>query len=837
MSDHHAQYAPLSVARLLQQHLVERGLSQRQLAAQSGVPVTTIHRWLKEMSTHPYHRGGLLKVAIALKLRRTGVNRLLNAAGYPSLDALASTDDPDELALLAHWTSAVRNNLPADLTSFVGRDEEIMEVAELVCRESVRLITLAGTGGSGKTRLARRVAEEVFDNFPDGVFWVPLGAVSDPRLVIQRIADAVDLHDVVDSALQTRLVNWLRTRRVLVLLDNVEQILGCGPDIVGLLHEARGLNILVTSRIPLHVSGEYVWLVDPFAVPPPDWSYRAARRNSAVELFRQRSEAANPRRVLDGTNLAAVLEICARLDGLPLAIELAAARTRDRDPEQLLVDFPNRLDLAGDGPRDVQRHQQTLRDTIAWSVQLLPENAQTLLFRLAVFSGGWTEEAADAVCDADGRLAGTTAASLKTLLDANLINRISSSSGTIRYQVLETIHEYGCERLAESRDESRIRDAHARYFLKLAESGPPYVPETRPDGWYERIDADLDNIRAALSWASAIDDLETEARFAAALWPYWHEYLRAAEGHEWLGTVLPRRDQLSPALRASILTGACLLTSVKSEFHIADELGREALDLWRQIDDHRGPAIVFQQLGWGRYMLNMSESSISFFAAALDEWRQVGDPYGIALARSDLAVTHCALGDLRAAMPYLVVAEASGPFLHDDRMLARSLRDRGIHALLSGDLVAAISLLEEAVDRLRMTGRSYLLAPAISYLATAYCFAGKLDEAVRNYVEAVELPNAVDDQPHLALTFLGFAAVASRQKDGRRAAILCGASQSVQQANGFVLPPAVQEVYTRETDQVRESIGNTVFAAAFENGAEMTIKEALAFARAGLAVT
>ncbi|HEX3723121.1 MAG TPA: NB-ARC domain-containing protein, partial [Nitrolancea sp.] len=374
-----------SLAIVLKQYLIDRGMAQGQLATASGVARATLSRWLNGHAVHPYHRGGLLSIAAVLGLRKVEANRLLRAAELPTIDALASSTDPEEQRLLQRWLAPVRNNLPAALTSFVGREAEIAEIAEIVCREDVRLVTLTGTGGSGKTRLALRIAREVLDAFPDGVFFVELAAISEPHLVIPTIAEAIDLRDVLDSALNTRLVNWLRSRRVLLLLDNLEHLLHSGPEVASLLREAPGLTVLTTSRIPLHVYGEYEQPVQPLPLPLLGGSYRELRANPAIELFLQRAQAANPRYVLDEEDLPIMAEICTRLDGLPLAIELAAARMRGRNPASLLADFPSSLDLASVGPRDVPRRQQTLRATIAWSVELLPEATRSLLLRLTVF--------------------------------------------------------------------------------------------------------------------------------------------------------------------------------------------------------------------------------------------------------------------------------------------------------------------------------------------------------------------------------------------------------------------------------------------------------------------
>ncbi|HET9014038.1 MAG TPA: NB-ARC domain-containing protein, partial [Thermomicrobiaceae bacterium] len=502
-----------SLASLLTNYMDERGLTQGQLAARAGIAPATLSRWLNRKWTRPYHREGVLSLAVALGLPRVSTNRLLRAAGLPPIDALARSPSGTERALLERWVRPVRNNLPADLTSFVGRDAEVTALAELLLRDDVRLVTLTGTGGSGKTRLALRVAEEGLDAFPDGVYFVPLVPVTDPALLLPSIAEAVGLREVLASTILGQLASWLQRKQVLLLLDNLEQLLDGAPVIAELLRAAPGLRVLATSRVPLHLSGEHEWPVDPFPVPDPGGPRRLLRASEAVELFRQRARAANARRALDDDEeLAAMAELCARLDGLPLAIELAAARTRDRSPERLLAEFPGRLDVGSTGPRDVPPRQQTLRAAIDWSLDLLPAPARTLLARLSTFSGGWTEEAAVAVCAGGGVPAGELPGWLSTLADASLVVRAGSAVGVRRYRMLETIREYGAELLARTGETAAMRARHARFFVSLAESAPPYVPEVREGNWYDRVEEDLDNVRAALAWSAEQDDPEMLAR-------------------------------------------------------------------------------------------------------------------------------------------------------------------------------------------------------------------------------------------------------------------------------------------------------------------------------------
>ncbi|MGA7672353.1 MAG: AAA family ATPase [Nitrolancea sp.] len=824
-----SEVSPL--AELLQRYLSDRGLSQADLAKRAGLARATVNRWFHGASERPYHRAGVLSAAAALELRRSETNRLLRAAGYPPLDRIALAPTHDELELLARWSTDVPNNLPADLTSFVGREEDLSSLAELLCEPPVRLATLTGPGGSGKTRLALRLAREVADLFPDGVYFISLGAVTDSRLVLQTIAEATGLRDVQDGSLSERLSVWLRMRCVLLVLDNFEQLIDTGPVVADLLRHSPSLKVLATSRVPLHITGEHEWQVRPLPLPSREEGSTEFWTVPAVELFVQRASAANPRLDLDDDAAASVGEICTRLDGLPLAIELAAARLRDHELAKLLADFPSRLDLGSDGPRDAPERQQTLRRTIAWSVDLLPETECSLFACLSVFVGGWTADAAAAVCFTQVEPRASIDRQLSTLLDASLIESVPAEPGAARYRMLETIREFALELRKGIVNEAELRDRHADYFVGLAHAFPPYVPEARLDDSYARVDADLENVRAALEWVGRGDDLERFADFVASLATYWHEYLRLTEGWGWMQEILPRRERLSPILRARIVTGACMISSSLYLFDEAATLGGEALTQWREVGGHRWPAVLSRQLGWSSYMGGESERSIGFLSAALDEWRQEGETPGIILALCDLALAHCVVGNLDVAASILDEAE-SLIHQHDEVGLTRLRLDRGLHALLSGNLEDAIALLDDAVRRLRLFGRNYLMNAAIFYQGTAYCFVDRLEDARRCYLESLDLPAAVDDKGHFTLTILGFAAVAARQGDFVRAAVLSGASQAIQQANGLAYPPAVQEIYDREITRVRESVSEEELLEAFTRGSQMTIEETVAFARA-----
>ncbi len=662
----------------------DRGVTQEQLSIRSGVPKATIHRWLTGKSIRPYHRLGLLNLAAALELPRISTNRLLVAAGFAPLHDDQHVSDAEEAELIARWQPGTRTDLPAPLTPFVGRAREVDDIGELLSRPAVRLLTLVGPGGCGKTRLAIRVAGELVDVYPDGVFFVPFAPVTEPGRVTQTIAEYLGLSDVVDDLLDQRLVKWLHARRCLLVLDNLEHLLESGADIGRLLRGAPELSVLATSRIALHMSGEHVWPVEPFDLPSPHAPVDVLRDSPAIVLFRQSAEAVHSGRTLGDDDLEAVAQICIRLDGLPLAIELAAGQLRGAAPQKLLAEFPSRLGLASDGPRDVHYRHRTLRDTIAWSVDLLSEPARALFTALTVFVGGWTLDAANNLAELIFDCSTFDARQLlDDLRDANLIERMTFPDGSTRFRMLETIREFGIERRHAQGNDAALRDRHADYFLDLAESAPPYVPQTRSNAWYRLVDTDLDNIRAALDWVSNAMEDQRLGRFAASLWPYWHEYMRVVEGRRWLKLAVAGKVSLPSRLRASVLTGACTLSMTRSGFDLGRAYGEGALQICEEIGDSRNAALATQQLGWMNYMLGQVEEAIRQFQSSLGYWRMTGDRLGYAFSLSDLALVAITVGGIGPAETYLREAEAICIEARDNQGLARVRRDRALNALLS----------------------------------------------------------------------------------------------------------------------------------------------------------
>jgi predicted ATPase len=485
-------------------------------------------------------------------------------------------------------------SLPKPLTSFVGRERELAQARRLLASSS--LVTLPGPGGSGKTRLCIALAADVAPDYPDGVYFVPLAPVRDPGLVPSTIAQGIGLQDARDLPLMEHLVSHLHDRQVLIVLDNFEHLLAGAPVVTRLLRETSAVRILVSSRSPLRVSGEQECPVPPLAVPDP--SARPTPESLAAcesaRLFAERVAAAVPGFAISRENAAAVAEITRRLDGLPLAIELAAARVRLLPPEALLPRLQHSLGLLTGGSRDLPDRQQTLRATISWSYDLLTDGARRLLAACSVFAGGASLELIETVCGAGMDI--DVLDGLTELADHSLLRQVpAASAARPRYALLETIREYAAERLGQLPDAGRVRAAHAAAFLDLVEAdGRPQAGLATKD-WLERVEAELNNIRAALSWYAAHDP-PAALRLAAAMSAFWSLRGHHTEGRQRLAELLDLVPD--PGMtRVGALNGAAWLAIDQGDYVLAGQLLGESIALARRLRDPVGEGLAMAYLG------------------------------------------------------------------------------------------------------------------------------------------------------------------------------------------------------------------------------------------------
>jgi predicted ATPase/class 3 adenylate cyclase len=532
---------------------------------------------LLSLATHEMVRDQL---PAGMSLTDLGEHRLKDLFRPERVFQLIAPGLPSEFPPL-RTLDAYRNNLPLQPTPLVGREKEVSEVCDLLRGEATRLLTLTGPGGIGKTRVALQAAADLLDDFTDGDFFVPLATLTEAELFLPALAETLGVKETGEQPLDETLKDYLGERRMLLVLDNFEQVLEAAPAVSELLSAAAGLKVLVTSRTPLRLYGEKEYAVPPLSVPDvrhlPD--LKTLSQYEAVRLFIERAKSAKVDFEVTDDSAPAVAEICVRLDGLPLAIELAAARIKMLPPKAMLKRLGSRLKLLTGGARDLPERQRTLRATIEWSFALLEEGEQVLFARLAVFSGGRTLEAIEAICDAEGDLSAEAFEGVSSLVAMSLIRQEEGPGGEPRFVMLETVHEFAREKLQESAEAEEIKRLHAQYFLTLAEEAYPELKGADQLEWLERLEAEQDNIRVAFSWALERKEVEVALRMGGSLSWFWWVRDYYSEGRRWLEEALAMDVRGSPEVRAMALAGAGGLAWQQGELDRAQEACEEGLEL------------------------------------------------------------------------------------------------------------------------------------------------------------------------------------------------------------------------------------------------------------------
>jgi predicted ATPase/class 3 adenylate cyclase len=683
-------------------------------------------------------------------------------------------------------------NLPTQRTSFVGREREVAGVKDLL--RGPGLLTLTGAGGSGKTRLAVQAARELLHAYPDGVFFVDLAPITDPRLVPSSIADAIGVKAEGPRPVLDTLRDQLRDREMLLVLDNFEQVVEAASVASDLLDAAPRMRILITSREPLHVAGEQELAVPPMALPDareteePDDLMRC----ESVALFVQRAAAVDPGFRLTEANAPAVAELCRRLDGLPLAIELAASRVKLLSPRAILERLEHRLQLLTGGPVDLPARQRTLREAIGWSHDLLEENERMVLRRLSVFAGGWTLDAADAVASPGRELGRDSLEVLSSLVDKSLVRRVSTAEGEVRFGMLELIREFGAEQLEGADEDEETRDGHAFFFLEMAEAAEPHLRGLERKRWLDQLELDHDNLRAALRRALDTSHTDNGMRLVAALWRFWHLHGHLAEGRRWAEEVLAL-----PGSSARTTSRARALTA----------------------------------LGGLAYWMEDVPATRRAYEEALAIAREIGDRRLEAEGIYNLAYVPAYEGDIPGAVAMIEQARAMFEELEMSRGAADSLWILGISARLQGDLPASRALAEESLRLHRRAGDLFGVTDALHTLGRTAFAQGDLATAAASFLEALDNDEQVGNRTGMAIVMDNLAAKASAEDRHLRALRLGGASDAIKEsAGGHAPPPLIDLPDPREA--AREVLGDAaVVAAAWEEGRAMTLEHALAYAR------
>ena len=673
-------------------------------------------------------------------------------------------------------------DLPIELSSFVGREREIAELKRLLTGPT-RLLTLTGPGGCGKTRLAMAVAFGVVEDFEDGAWSVGLAPISDPALVVQEATRVLGVREAPGRTPTEALVEHLGSKRLLLILDNCEHLVEACAALAGtLLRSCPGLRILATSREALGIAGESAWVVPSLSLPdlerPPDLGYLA--RSEAVRLFVERAKGASGFG-LTGGNAPAVGRVCRRLEGIPLAIELAAARTKVLSAEQIFQRLEDSLKLLAGRDRTAPARQRTLRGTMDWSYGLLGEQERKLFGRLSVFAGGWTLEAAEAVAAGDG-IEVDVLDLLSQLVDKSMVVAEPGGEGAARYRMLEPIRQYGKERLEESGEAERVWEKHARIFLAVAEEAEPELRGARQGEWLERLGVEHHNCREALSWALEREKAEMGLRLGGALGEFWVLRGHLDEGRRWLEAILAIGGPAPEAARAKALRQAGWIVWEQGDYERSMALNEASLALFRELGDETGVARSLFALG----MVELHREKLAHASALLEE--------------------------------AIEIERASG----DTAGVARVLPSLGLVAVVRHDFEQALALHEESLAMAREAGDDFVIGFSLAVGALAYLGLGDYGRAGELLEEDLERFLRRRMMHHVAVHLHVSAALAAVQGQAVRSARLWGAAEALREAIGAHLSPAERSHYAPYIAAARDRLEGACWEKAWEEGRQMT---------------
>jgi predicted ATPase/DNA-binding XRE family transcriptional regulator len=879
---------------LLRRYRETAGCSQEELAERAGLSKNAIGTLERGERRHPYLD----------TLRRLAAALGLNEAERGSLAAAARAADgsPPNLSRTTEPAGSARPSLPQYGEALIGRGREVEETLRFLRQPNVRLLTLTGTGGVGKTRLAVEVARRALAHVADGVAFVPLALVQDPRLVIPTIARTLGLRESGKRALRETLHGYLRDKELLLVLDNCEHLLQGSwivQEMADLLVACPRIRVVATSRAPLRLHGEQEYLVPPLSVPPPDalsrtpLSVEDMARVASVQLFVRRAQQVSSAFALTPSNTRPIADICRRLDGLPLAIELASRRVRILPPAELLARLDHALQLLTGGARDRPERQQTMRAAISWSYELLEGREKTLFQRLAVFAGGWTLEAAEAV-GADAGEAAEGAAATEGILEAlcglveqSLVVGEQAPELAPRYWMLEPVRQYAAERFEQSGEANAVRSRHAAYYLRLAEQGDSQLRQATQLIWLDRLEEEHANLRAALTWLLEEGESEASLRLAGALGWFWFIRGYVSEGRMWLGRALRAQaraatdvtgvvdvsdgSEATGALsrpRAQALHRAGMLAWLQGDFPAARQQLEESLMLSRTRGNEAGAALALACLAAGTQdrreypvLRAQLEKSVTLLREAGDKWvaafalsflghglfepdaemarsrnlesarlfREVGDRWGTGFATMKLGEAALNCGEYDAALTYFEESLSLHRELRDGLSVAVALTNLGEVARLRGDSGRAEANYREALARFEEVGGETDIPRLLHNLGRVARQRGDGARAWALLGESLTNFRRQGFHRGVAECVAGYAGLAVDRNEPERAAVLLGWVEVCFRALGTSMWPADRAEFDRDVTTTRGQLSESRFEEAWATGGAMAYDEVIAY--------
>src|SRR5215218_5792640 len=728
--------------------------------------------------------------------------------------------------------AARRHNLPLERTSFIGRERETLEVKRLLAM--TKLLTLTGAGGCGKTRLALKVASDLVEAYPDGAWLVDLAPLAEAELVPQAVAQALGVREQPGQALLETLEDSLRSSKLLLVMDNCEHLVEAVATLVdALLDSCSGLRVLATSRETLNAAGEASGVVPSLTLPgsrqEQAYTLQELENYESVRLFVDRARQRDPSFELISSNGQAVAQVCRRLEGIPLAIELAAGRMEVLSAEQLAMRLEDYLKLLTGGRTADPRHR-TLRATLEWSHELLSEAERTLFRRLSVFAGGWTLEVAEEVCSGEGVEQDDVLELLSELVDKSLVVVEAGEERVPRFRMLEPVRQYGQERLHESGTAERVRQRHAEYYLALAQEAEPELEGVNQTRWIDRLEAEHDNLRAALSWALEGGQAELGLRLAGALRLFWVGRGHYSEGRRWCEEGLNRGGSVPQSVRANALLGAGYFTASQGDLGLAIERLEDSLALYRQVGDTRRAATCIRLLGSTMLELGDWERAEALLEEALALARESGSIRDTCNALSTLSYMAACRGDMKRAKTLgeesLAIAREAG----DTIAASFASNFLAVTAMLGGDYERAQTLFEATLEMTRITGNRKGQATALNNLGLVALCQGDYARAAKLSSESLRLSEESLDHQLVTWSLDALAAVLGQQGYVGRAARLWGAAEVLREASDFSQPPDDKRVLEPFLEAARSRLDEAAFQAAWEEGRAMTEEQAVEYA-------